>query len=61
MDPRKYTTVHLGDGIMTAIILPRGRELAEKCPRAKVVTLIEWFGDPVMAVGDAEAVFLNTA
>jgi hypothetical protein len=59
IDPRKYTTVHLGDGIMTAIILPRDRELSDKFPAAKVVTMIEWFGDPVMAIGDAEAVFLN--
>ena len=61
MDPRKYTTVHVGDGFMTAIILPRGRELPTKFPTGNVITLIEWFDEPIMAVGDAESVFLNAA
>jgi hypothetical protein len=59
-DSRQYVTVHLGGGLMTAIFLMTGRELATRYPPAKVVTLIawEWLGEPILAVGDAEDVFL---
>jgi hypothetical protein len=58
LDPRKYVVVDLGGGMMTAIVLSTGRQLAEKYPQGKVVTLVAWSEDPVLAVGDAEAVFL---
>jgi hypothetical protein len=59
LDPRKYVVVHLGGGLMTAILLATERHLAEQYPRGKVVTLIAWFDEPILAVGDAEAVFLG--
>jgi hypothetical protein len=51
-------TVHLGGGLMTAILLVTGRELSIRYPQGKVVTLISWYDEPMLAVGDAEAVFL---
>jgi hypothetical protein len=59
LDPRKYVVVNLGGGLMTAIILVTGRKLSEKYPQGRVATLITWFDGPILAVGDAEAVFLG--
>jgi hypothetical protein len=58
LDPRKYVVVDLGGGLMTAVMLATDRKLAEHYPAAKVVTLIAWYDEPVLAVGDIEAVFL---
>jgi hypothetical protein len=60
LDPRKYVVVDLG-GWLTAIILVKGRKLAEKYPAGKIVTLVTWLGEPLLFVGDAEAVFLEPA
>jgi hypothetical protein len=57
-DPRKYVTGNLGGGVMTAIVMVTGRKLAEKYPQGKIVTLIGWDVVTILAVGDAEAVFL---
>ena len=59
LDPRKYVVVDLGGGLMTAIVLVTGRKLAARYPRGKVVTLIAWFDQPILALGDAETVFLG--
>ena len=61
LDPRKYVVVDLGGGLMTAILLVTGRKLHEKYPRGRVVTLVDWFDEPVLFAGDAEAVFLGPA
>jgi hypothetical protein len=59
LDPRKYVVVDLGGGLLTAILLPTGRKLAEQFPRGRVVTLIDWFDEPLIMSGDAECVFLS--
>jgi hypothetical protein len=59
LDPRKYIVVSLGGGVMTAIVLPTGRRLAKKYPQGKVVMLLTWSDEPLLFVGDAEAVFLS--
>jgi hypothetical protein len=59
LDPRKYVVVDLGGGLLTAIILPTGRKLADQYPQGRVVTLITWFDEPLLALGDAEPVFLS--
>ncbi|MGL6072993.1 MAG: hypothetical protein ACRC8S_02405 [Fimbriiglobus sp.] len=56
LDPAKYVVVDLGGGLMTTILLPTGRRLA-----GKVVTLVNWLGEPVLFAGDAESVFLADA
>jgi hypothetical protein len=56
-DPGRYTVVNLGDGLMTAIMLIRGRMLSGKYPHGKVVTLVEWLDGPLLFIGDAESVF----
>ena len=61
-----YVVVHLGGGLMTAMILPTGRKLAGLYPQGKVVTLITWDDSflplpPLLAIGDAEAVFLHAS
>jgi hypothetical protein len=61
LDPAKYVVVDLGGGLMTAILLPTGRRLADKYPAGKVVTLVTWLGEPVLFAGDAETVFLADA
>jgi hypothetical protein len=61
LDPAKYVVVDLGGGLMTAILLPTGRMLADKYPAANVVTLVTWLGEPVLFAGDAESVFLADA
>jgi len=61
LDPAKYVVVNLGGGLMTAILLPTGRKLAEKYPAGKVVTLVTWLGEPLLFAGDAESVFLADA
>jgi hypothetical protein len=61
LDPAKYVVVDLGGGLMTAILLPTDRKLAEKYPAGKVVTLVTWLGEPVLFAGDAESVFLADA
>jgi hypothetical protein len=58
LDPRKYVVVNLGGGLMTAILLVTGRDLAGAYPAAKVVSLVTWLGGPALFAGDAEAVFL---
>lgn len=58
-DPRKYVTVNMGGGWMTAVYLLTDRKLAEQYPRAKVVTLLAWSDEPLLFRGDAEAVLLG--
>ncbi len=57
--PAKYIVVHLGGGMMTAIVLRTGRDLAGKYPRGRVVTLVAWTDKRVLFAGDAETVFLG--
>jgi len=59
LDPRKYVTVHLGEGLMTTIYLDTGRKLDQKFPGGKIVTLVTWFDRPLIFRGDAETVFLS--
>ena len=61
LDPRKYIMVDLGGGMMMAVRLVTGRDLANRYERAEVVTLVSWFDEPILAAGDAEAVFLTAA
>jgi hypothetical protein len=61
LDPRKYVVIDLGGGLMTAVFLPTGRKLAELYPRARLVTLIDWFDEPLLFAGDAESVLLGPA
>jgi hypothetical protein len=61
LDPRKYVVIDLGGGLMTAVFLPTGRKLAELYPRARLVTLIDWFDGPLLFAGDAESVLLGPA
>ena len=63
LDPRRRVVVDLGGGSMTTVILPvpTPRGLAAKYPHGKVVTLIVWGDNPILAAGDAETVFLTNA
>lgn len=56
-DLHGLTYVMQNDELVVQITLPRGRNLRQQFPQAKVVTVFEWIRDPVMAIGDAEAVF----
>ena len=46
-------------GAMTAIPFTKGRDLAVHFPRGNIVTLVEWNDEPILMLGDAEAVFLR--
>ena len=46
---------------MTAVMLVTGRNLSEKYPQGKVVTLLAWSDEPLLFKGDAESVFLKPA
>ncbi|MBN9521452.1 hypothetical protein J0H58_23515 [bacterium] len=59
LNPAKSVVVDLGGGLMTAIVLRTGRDLAGKYPRGRVVTLVAWADKPVLFAGDAEMVFLG--
>lgn len=48
--------VELDDGMMTVFLLPSGRALADKCPKAKVVTLLQWHNLWLLYQGDVETV-----
>jgi hypothetical protein len=58
LNPSSLVVVNLGGGLMTAIVLVTGRELATKYPQGKVVTLLHWSIQPIVFAGDAEAIFL---
>jgi hypothetical protein len=61
LDPRKYVVVDLGGGLFTAVLLVTGRQLAQTYPTARILTLVNWPGEPLLFAGDAETVFLAPA
>src|ERR1051326_8645483 len=58
-DSSQIAIVDLGGGWTSPVRLVTGRNLAEKYPAAKIVTLVTWLGGPLLFVGDIETIFLD--